>query len=161
MLPQSIFPCSETSECVFLYPWLRVSCSGSSERLFGIFFKCWILRTCKGKGFWDMLLSCPGRQIKHTLNHLNKLTPYSCLYIQAEPTVTDLVTGGPSQPLSHRSQVVCRQAGFDGAADVKRSSQHLRISGVSGRKEVVLTEFTHVHLVCTHTRNRCTWNSEV
>lgn len=34
---------------------------------------------------------------------------------------------------------------FDRAADVKRSSRHPGVSGVSGRTETVLTDFTHVH----------------
>lgn len=38
---------------------------------------------------------------------------------------------------------------FDRAADMERSSRHLDVSRVSGRAEMALTEFTHVHLVCT------------
>lgn len=61
---------------------------------------------------------------------------------------------GFSERLSDRSQVVCRQFWFDRAADVKRSSRHLWVSGVSGWTEMALTEFTHVHLVCTYTHAR-------
>lgn len=38
---------------------------------------------------------------------------------------------------------------------MKMSSQHLGISGVSGRREVVLNEFTHVHFLELYITKQC------